>query len=184
MQNRPSLQAARNAHAPVPGSRKAGRAVQVARRGVVLAAVWLVLAGTSLEAMLLGLGCVSLATWLSLRLMPEGAPIRLFPLIAMAPRFVLRSLIGGLDVARRALDPRLPINPGWLEIVTALPDGGRVALGGELSLMPGTLAAGSDGDRLLIHTLDLDQDVAGVVNDEARRFRRVLDRPETRQDDA
>jgi multicomponent Na+:H+ antiporter subunit E len=30
----------------------------------------------------------------------------------------------------------------------------RAAVGGELSLMPGTLAAGSRGERLLVHLID------------------------------
>ncbi|MFP4239998.1 MAG: Na+/H+ antiporter subunit E, partial [Rhodosalinus sp.] len=70
--------------------------------------------------------------------------------------FLGASLLGGLDVARRALSPRMPLAPGWVEVPVRLPDGGRVALGAELSLMPGTLAAGTQGDRLLIHLLDVE----------------------------
>lgn len=153
-------------------------------RGVVLAAVWLILAGAELEPLLMGVICVPLATWLSLRLMPGGVPVRPGMVIALAPRFIWRSLIGGLDVARRAFDPRLPIRPGWIEIATTLPDGGKVALGGELSLMPGTLSAGVDGDRLLIHALDLGQDVEAACRDEERRVRRTLDRPKKAMDSA
>jgi len=48
----------------------------------------------------------------------------------------------------------MPLAPGWIELPSDLSGGGRAALGGELSLMPGTLAAGCDGDRLLVHLLD------------------------------
>jgi len=176
--------AARSERASVRGSGKATVALRALRRGAALAAVWLVLAGTDREALLAGVACAPLATWLSLRLMPGSGSVRLGPVMALAPRFIWRSLIGGIDVARKAVDPRLPIRPGWVEITTVLPDGGRVALGGELSLMPGTLAAGSDGDCLLIHALDLNQDVEAAVRDEERRVRRTLGRPEIRQDDA
>jgi multicomponent Na+:H+ antiporter subunit E len=145
-----------------------------ARRLVLFAGLWLVL--TRGEALLLGAAAVPATCWLSLRLLPPLRPVRLWPLLAMAPVFVWRSLLGGLDVARRALDPRLPLNPGWVEIPVDLPDGGKVALGGELSLMPGTLAAGSEGGRLLVHVLDRDQDVSAAVRAEAARLARATGR--------
>lgn len=123
---------------------------------------------------MLGVLVVPAACCLSLRLLPAIDPLRLFALLAMAPGFVWRSLLGALDVARRALDPRLPLDPGWVEMTVELPDGGRVALGGELSLMPGTLAAGIDGDRLLVHVLDRKQDLENVVRIEALRLGRVV----------
>ncbi|MDZ7709501.1 MAG: Na+/H+ antiporter subunit E [Roseovarius sp.] len=70
------------------------------------------------------------------------------------PSFVAGSVLGGFDVARRALAPHMPLDPGWVEVPARLPDGGRVLMGAELSLMPGTLAAGMRGDRLLVHLLD------------------------------
>lgn len=140
------------------------RAVVAGRRLTFFAALWLIL--TRDEAVPLGVAVVPAASWLSLKLLPATRPVRLLALLVMAPRFVRRSLLGGVDVARRALDPRLPLNPGWIEIPIDLPDGGRVALGGELSLMPGTLAAGSDRGRLLVHVLDRDQDIEGAVRAE------------------
>src|SRR5690606_30734280 len=107
---------------------------------------------------------------------PGGVPLRFGPLAALFPRFAWQSLIGGIDVARRAFHPRLPIRPGRLRIAVELPEGGRVALGGELSLMPGTLAAGCDGDHLLVHVLDLDQDIESAVREEERRVRGTIDR--------
>lgn len=184
MSSEQSHPAARTERALAGGPDKETGAFRAARRSLALAAVWLVLAGAEPEALLMGAVCVPLATWLSLRLMPGGAAVRAGPAIALAPRFVWRSLIGGFDVARRAFDPRLPLRPGWIEIATTLPDGGRVALGGELSLMPGTLAAGVDGGRLLIHALDLDQDVEAACRDEERRVKRTLERPDKTRDSA
>lgn len=132
--------------------------------------MWLVIAGTGLEALVVGMMFVPLAVVLSLRLVPGGIPVKFGSVAALLPRFIARSVIGGIDVARRAFDPRLPIDPGWIEVPVALPDGGRVALGGELSLMPGTLAAGSVGDRLLVHVLDRKQDVETAIRDEEHRL--------------
>jgi multicomponent Na+:H+ antiporter subunit E len=152
--------------------RMSGRTLAaVGRRAAILALIWLAL--TRGEATLLGAAALPAACWLSLRLLPPHRPLRLLPLVATAPAFVWRSLLGGIDVARRALDPRLPLNPGWIEVAVDLPDGGRVALGGQLSLMPGTLAAGSEGGRLLVHVLDRDQDVEGAVRIEEVRLGRA-----------
>lgn len=148
------------------------RLATAARRMVLFAGLWVILTGT--EALALGAVAVPAAGWLSLRLLPATRPIRIRALLAIGPGFAWRSLLGGLDVARRAFDPRLPLDPGWIEVPVDLPEGGRVALGGELSLMPGTLAAGSEGERLLVHVLDRGRDHAGAVRDEAARLGRVI----------
>lgn len=150
----------------------ASRVFPAARRLVLFAAIWIILTGG--EALLLGAPAVSAACWFSFRLLPPVRPLRLSRVIAMGPGFLRRSLLGGLDVARRALTPRMPLNPGWIGVDVDLPEGGRVALGGELSLMPGTLVAGSDGRRLLVHVLDRDQDVERMVRQEASRLGRAL----------
>ena len=143
------------------------------RRLALFTALWIIL--TQSEAVVLGVAVVPAASWLSLRLLPATRPLRLLALLAMAPGFVWRSLLGGFDVGRRALDPHLPLDPDWIEVVVELPDGGRVALGGELSLMPGTLAAGSDGALLLVHVLNRGQDVEGAVRSEAVRLGRAVE---------
>lgn len=150
------------------------RAVIVLRRAVLPAVIWLCLAGTQMNALLLGCIVVPLATTLSLWLVPIARPMQIRAVLMLLPRFVGQSLIGGFDVAWRAFHPRLPINPDWLSVSVALPDGAKVALGGELSLMPGTLCAGSDGDRLLIHVLNREQNVEAAVRDEERRLAKAL----------
>ncbi len=144
-----------------------------ARRLVILSLIWLILAGG--EALPLAAVVVPSACWLSFRLLPATGRWRLVQLVATVLGFAWQSLLGGLDVARRAFDPRLPLNPSWIDVEVDLPDGGKVALGGELSLMPGTLVAGSDGRRLLVHVLDRGQDVARAVRVEEARLGRVID---------
>jgi multicomponent Na+:H+ antiporter subunit E len=81
-------------------------------------------------------------------------------------------------VARRAFDPHLPLRPGWLIRDVALSAGGRVALGAELSLMPGTLVAGSDGRALLVHVLDTGDDHEQALATEEARLVAVMGRGE------
>jgi multicomponent Na+:H+ antiporter subunit E len=80
--------------------------------------------------------------------------LRPVALLRFAGFFLAQSARGGLDVARRALAPSLPIEPELLELTTRLPPGGaRVLLADATSLLPGTLAVDLDGDRVLVHAL-------------------------------
>lgn len=148
--------------------RRSGRSA--VRRAVVLGAVWAGLVSGDPEGLTLGLAVVPAATWLSLHLLPPGNALRPLRIVAWLPGFHLGSLLGGLDVAARVLDPRLPLATGWLKAQAAPTAGGRVALGAVMSLMPGTLVAGSDGDRLVMHVLDRAADPEAALRREAARL--------------
>jgi multicomponent Na+:H+ antiporter subunit E len=67
----------------------------------------------------------------------------------------MRSLLGGVDVARRALHPDLPIAPGLIEYPLRLPPGlPQVFMANTVSLLPGTLSAALDRSVLTVHVLD------------------------------
>ena len=117
-----------------------------------------------------------MAIWLSLRLLPASQPLVLWRLARHAPRFIFGSIISGADVARRAFSPDMRLNPGWLEIPNDLPDGARVVLGGELSLMPGTLSAGSKDGKLLVHLLDRDAGFETAIPREAEEIAEIIGR--------
>lgn len=123
-------------------------------RLLFLGGIWFMLTGLDLKALALGAVVVPVAIWLSLRLLPGQRRLILWRLALHLPAFVVGSVRGGLDVAWRAFSPHLPLDPGWIDVPVKLSDGGRAVMGGELSLMPGTLAAGTQKDRLLIHVLD------------------------------
>lgn len=117
------------------------------------------------------------AAALSLRLLPPArrAP-RLWPLLRFLVRFPVQSLVAGLDVARRALDPRLPVSPTLLQHRSALPPGtSRTLFGALSSQIPGTLAVDlDDPERLLYHCLYRpDAAGRGLAADEAL-FRKLL----------
>jgi len=126
----------------------------IAKRTALFTAIWVILTGAAPDALAFGLPTVAAAVWLSLRLLPPVGTLRLLRALAMLPGFLYGSLIGGIDVAKRAFSLRLALRPGWVTYPTRLGGGARVALGGELSLMPGTLAAGCADGRLLVHVLD------------------------------
>jgi multicomponent Na+:H+ antiporter subunit E len=142
-----------------------------ATRAAWFAALWLVLSGAQPPGLLAGTVAVIAATWTSLRLLPTGA-WRLTPgaLLGALARFLRQSIVAGVDVAWRALDPRLPLRPGFVTCsMRAAPGAARSAVCTVASLLPGTLPARIDErGTLLIHCLDTDQPVAAqFTEDEA-----------------
>ncbi|TVQ33385.1 MAG: cation transporter [Phycisphaeraceae bacterium] len=78
-------------------------------------------------------------------------------LITFAPYFLWQSLMGGTDVARRALSPKLPISPGVFEMDLRLKrEPARVFLIWTVSLLPGTAGIGLNEQRMRIHVLNTD----------------------------
>jgi multicomponent Na+:H+ antiporter subunit E len=143
----------------------------IVKRLVIFFLIWVALAGTDAQGLIFGAAAAAAATWASLGLLPPGGRrVGLLRVIAMLPGFLWHSARGGVDVAWRALHPSMPIRPGWLAWQTRLPAGGpRVSLGGEMSMLPGTLVAGSRGDTIYVHCLDTGHDVtAYLAREEAR----------------
>ena len=123
---------------------------------------WLVLTGANASDLAAGSIAAVAATWASLRLMPAQQwrlrPIRLAGFVL---HFLRQSIVAGTDVALRALDPRLPLRPGFVVYQARLPPGTkRDAFCAIMSLLPGTLPCGpADGNGLTIHCLDVTQPV-------------------------
>lgn len=141
--------------------------------------VWMILAGTALADMPVGLVAAAIATRVSLVLLPP-APRRVDPLALawLILRFPWQSVVAGIDVARRAFAPRLRLHPGLVECDVGLPPGRlRAAFAGLSSLLPGTVPVGEpDAPRLLIHGLDLGEPIQRQMTEEASLFARALGR--------
>lgn len=111
-------------------------------------------------------------------------PLRRFPacrlprplgLVVYAPHFAWRSVSGAVDVARRVLDPRLPVQPRfhchppasrWPAV--------RASHMAAISLMPGTLAAGVDDHATVVHFLAAESGEIAAMEQEEARLRRVF----------
>lgn len=152
-------------------------------RGAGFFCVWLVVSGSELSGLPTGVIAAALATWASLRLLPPGERrVALAPLARLVLRLLGQSVVAGTDVARRALDPRLPLCPGFVVCRPDFPPGlARNAFRTLMSLTPGTLPAGSDEDgALLVHCLDVGQPVAASLAEAEVMVHRVW--PEVRND--
>lgn len=103
--------------------------------------------------------------------------MRPLALAGLALRFMRQSAVSGLEVAWRALNPKLPLRPGFVAYPLRIPRGGtRSAFCAFSSLLPGTLPAGTgnDDDTLLIHCLDIGQPVVANLEVEEILFRRAM----------
>ncbi len=155
------------------------RARSVVARALGLFLVWVVLSGGKGVDVVPGIMAAIAATALSLALFPtRRGRLRLVPLGEYAVRFVAQSVTAGIDVARRALDPRLPVNPGYVHHPLLLPPGpARNIFTTLTSLLPGTVPIGPDTrGRLVVHCLDVAQPVAAQLAAEEALFMRIIDK--------
>ncbi|WP_331773891.1 Na+/H+ antiporter subunit E [Sulfurospirillum sp. 1612] len=70
--------------------------------------------------------------------------------------FLKNLVLSNIDVARRVIDPKLPINPGIVAIKTALQeDYKKLILANSITLTPGTITLDVQEDTLYIHWIDV-----------------------------
>lgn len=132
---------------------------------VGLTALWFALGADDASALLIGAGAVVVGVWTALYLAP-GRATRLQPvgIVRFVPYFVWLSLAGGWDVATRALGATVRLQPGMIEYALRAPEGAaRSYFLLMISLLPGTLSADIEGDRLMVHVLDTALDNAGAL---------------------
>lgn len=125
-------------------------------RALVLGVGWLALAGWDSSYAGYGLVSVAAATALSLVLLPPEQPRfrqwprRAFHGAVLVGWFLRKSMVGGVDVAARALKPTPDIAPVVVPAPFLLPEGhGRQTAMLLMNLMPGTMVqqvVGRDGE--------------------------------------
>jgi len=127
-----------------------------AARTAILAGLWWLIVQGRADAWLIGLPAVALAALTSVHLDNRTlARFSVAGLFAFVTLFLRESIRGGLDVARRTLQPRLQIEPGFRRYRLHINDpSARVLLINSIGLLPGTLAADLQGDYAELHLLD------------------------------
>lgn len=83
--------------------------------------------------------------------------VRVINLFKYIPVFIIEMVKANLDVARRVINPSLPINPGIIKIPTNLKsDYAKLFLANSITLTPGTLTLDVIDDQLYIHWIDVE----------------------------
>ena len=136
------------------------RAVVV--RALVMAGLWWVLTEGDNTSWIIGAPVIALITAASMmagQLTPFR--LRLRGWLQFLPYFLLNSVLGAADVARRAYGPHVVLNPGFVNHRTRLAtEPARVFFANVVSLLPGTLSAELNHDMLVVHALDTSRPVS------------------------
>jgi len=146
-------------------------------RALCFLALWIILMPSVQPGDLFcGLIATIVATYMSLRLLPPAmGRLRLGALIVFVPHFLVQSLLAGIDVARRALHPSLPLQPGFVVYRVGLPPGmARNLFAIITSLLPGSVPVDETEDGLIYHCMDVSQPLAKQLADEERRLAGVF----------
>jgi multicomponent Na+:H+ antiporter subunit E len=107
----------------------------------------------------------------------EGVPVEL-PLRALSylPWLLWEIVKSNVDIARRILTPSLPVNPRLIKIKAGQrTDIGRVIYANSITLTPGTVTVGVEGDELTIHALTKEAADALETGEMNRRVTRLED---------
>ena len=148
----------------------------LAVRFVFFLGVWLMIASWKAEDLPVGLVASALALWISLSLLPPTIVRPHFAALAkLSLRFLSSSIIAGVDVARRALLPRLDLRPGFVAVPLTLPPGAdRNAFLVYQSLQPGTSPTSAEGEMLQVHCLDISQPIAATIVADETLFKKAI----------
>lgn len=161
--------------------RQIGRRWSVTTVLVRLAAftgIWLVLAQGEIRYWGVVAVAVLTSTFASLLLVPSsGLGLSFAGWARFTAFFLIQSVLGGFDVARRAFTRPPRVDPVYVEYRFRLTEEpARVLVANVMSLMPGTLSVSIEGDRLRMHVLDRSMPAmerAGEVEDLAARMFRL-----------
>lgn len=146
----------------------------IVSRGVLFSLIWWSLADGVASSWWIGVPAVLLALSASAVLLPP-APFIWYEFVRFLPFFLLRSLLGGTDVAWRVFHPGMPIAPDLIAYPLRLPPGlPRVFMANTVSLLPGTLSAELSTNCLTVHVLDGRKDFLSELKAVEHRVARMF----------
>lgn len=148
-------------------------AVGVFWRVVFFAALWWIWAGDKPVSWWFGAPAVlSAAIMAARRVGDESHRVHVRGLGVFLIYFVRASFQGGLDVAWRAMSPRMRLRPGFIEYPLRL-DARRapaVFFANIISLLPGTLSVELGDTSVMVHAIDLEAPVEAQLQELERRI--------------
>lgn len=127
-----------------------------------------------------GVGVLFLAMPKPPKTNPAKIPSQLFWAVTYVLRLAYDIVLSGVDVARRVLDPNLPIKPGELTVPThdvQKLDVTAALSGHSITITPGEMVIAFqevDGaQQMIVHSLDTDKSGPRVLNDQITRMRLI-----------
>jgi len=141
--------------------------------------LWLVLSG-HYTALFVGFGIVSSVFVVAIALRMDIVDRETHP-VHLHPNFFLYFVWlaweitkANIDVARRILDPRLPISPNMLTVKsTQKSDLGHASFANSITLTPGTVTVSVEGDVIQVHALTREAAEALAEGEMDRRVTKI-----------
>jgi len=135
-------------------------------RFILFLLVWWVITEGRIREPFISLSCVALAAGISLWLWPPlSCRWNLLQILRFLPWFLWNSILGGVDVARRAFQNQMDLKPGIIPIKLTLTEKPRLLFAWTVSLLPGTACITMNGDTLYIHALDVRTSTEGKLRE-------------------
>lgn len=126
--------------------------------------IWIVLTNGDMSSLWIGLPAAVLAAITSIKLIPP-LEWNFNAFLKFIPFFFKHSLIGGVDVMWRVFHPTLPINPDLVRYRLSIAEGfAQDIMVDVISLLPGTLSVEVEDNVLIIHVLNVENDVQREVS--------------------
>ena len=128
---------------------------------IVLYLLWILVAGVNTSELILGAVVALIVSYILAdyvnALFGLNSIVKSLLFIALyIPILIIELVKANVDVARRVLDPNLPLNPGFVKIPTDIKsDIGKLTLANSITLTPGTLSIDADDENVYIHWIDV-----------------------------
>lgn len=143
--------------------------------------IYLLIAGFTIDEVILGsivsvILTIVLVKYVDFKV-DKKFPIKLLKfLFIYIPVFLWKLILANLDIARRVLSFKIPLNPGIVKVKTNLKgDFGKLTLANSITLTPGTLSIDIDEDNIYVHTVDIKgKEEAEIQADISEPFEKIL----------
>jgi len=149
---------------------------------LILMALWVLLTPNDMQEIWAGLAVSVLVALFTIGMEPVLGDIRWTPkalVFSVAYVFVFfkELIVSNLDVARRVVNPKLPIKPGIVKVKTNLTSPiAKTILANSITLTPGTLTVDIQDEYLFIHWIEIKhEDLEGATQDIVKKFEKYLE---------
>jgi multicomponent Na+:H+ antiporter subunit E len=144
--------------------------------------LWILLTPNNMQEIWAGLAIAALVSLFTIKMEPVLGDIKLTPKsfvysLIYVFVFIKELIVSNLDVARRVVNPKLPIKPGIVKVKTKLNSKiAKTILANSITLTPGTLTVDIKDEYLYIHWIEItEDDLEGATKAIVEKFEKYLE---------
>lgn len=150
---------------------------------LVMFVIWLLMTGFDVQELVVGVIvsltlAIILGKYVNFSFGLSIVPKLLLFIVLYIPTLIIELIKANLDVAKRVLDPKLPIKPGIVKVPTAIKnDTGKLILANSITLTPGTISIDADDENVYIHWIEVSGDSPEAYQNKiSSKFENILRR--------